>query len=165
MKQIKVDTNLIAKCGLYCGACAIKNGQIGKAASDLKRMLEVYEYASWTPYAVELFPATKHYKEFEAVLGWLTGQDCPACRAGGGNPACEMRKCARERKLEGCFACDDEATCEHLALADKTYPVMAENRRRLREIGKAAWLEEQAAKVAEGFSYLDFRCPRNWPSP
>jgi hypothetical protein len=34
---------------------------------------------------------------------------------------------------------------------------VAENRKRIREIGLEAWLEEQTSKVEDGFSYLDVR--------
>ena len=49
---------LVAYCGLYCGACSMKNGQIRDTASKLQRLLEAYKYAEWAPQVAEFFPAT-----------------------------------------------------------------------------------------------------------
>ncbi len=149
-------TELAAYCGLYCGACAVKNGQIRDTAKALQQMLEAYGYAQWAPMLAEFVPATKHYPEFEGVLAWLMAQDCEGCLAGGGNPACAIRICAREKGFAGCWECA-EVACEKLQEIDQAhcYPGALENRQRIREIGLAAWLAEQAAKVKEGFSYLD----------
>lgn len=145
---------LACYCGLYCGACAIKNGQIRDTAGALQRMLNAYSYAQWAPTLAEFVPATKHYPEFDGVLKWLTTQDCAGCPDGGGNPACAIRICAREKGLAGCWACDEEP-CEKLGEIDGGYPGAAENRQRIREIGLEAWLAEQRAEVEAGFSYLD----------
>jgi hypothetical protein len=145
---------LTAYCGLYCGACAIKNGQIRDGAKALQKMLKAYSYADWAPMVAEFVPATKHYPEFEGVLEWLTTQDCPGCMGGGGNPDCAIRLCAKERGLAGCWECG-EAPCEKLQEIDQGYPAARESRQRIRDAGLEAWLAEQAAQVEAGFSYLD----------
>jgi hypothetical protein len=148
------EKELATYCGLYCGACAMKNGQIRDTATRLKRLLEAYQYPEWAPQVAQLFPATKHYPEFDAVLDWLTTQDCPACREGGGPPQCAIRICAREKALAGCWECPEDA-CDKLQGIDGSTPAALENRQRIREVGLEAWLEEQAAKAAGGFSYFD----------
>jgi hypothetical protein len=145
---------LAAYCGLYCGACAIKNGQIRDTAKTLQQMLEAYGYAQWAPTLAEFVPATKHYSQFEGVLEWLMAQDCEGCPAGGGNPACTVRICAREKGFAGCWECDD-ATCDKLQQEIGQSAPALENQQRIREVGPETWLAEQAAKVKEGFSYLD----------
>ena len=142
---------LAGYCGLYCGACAIKNGQIRDMAKALQGMLKAYGYADWAPMVAEFVPATRHYPEFEGVLEWLTAQDCEGCLTGGGNPQCAIRICAREKGLAGCWECT-EVTCEKLQGIDQG---ASENRQHIREVGLEAWLAEQAATVEAGFSYLD----------
>jgi hypothetical protein len=142
---------LTTYCGLYCGACAIKNGQIRNAAASLQDLLKAYSYAEWAPLMAEFAPATTHYPEFEGVLEWVMDQDCPGCLEGGGGPTCPIRLCARQKELVGCWECEQDA-CDKLAPIDDKSP-SAENRRRIREIGLEAWLEEQAAQVKSGFSY------------
>jgi len=148
------ERGLAAYCGLYCGACAIMGGQIRDTARSLARLLEAYDYAEWAPTLADFVPAVKGWGEFEGVLGWLTTQDCPGCLAGGGNPECAIRICAREKGLAGCWECDQEP-CEKLEEIDQGYPGVAENRQRIREIGLDAWLAEQRAKVEAGFSYAE----------
>lgn len=152
----EMSSTLAAYCGLYCGACAMKNGQIRDAAGTLQRMLQAYDYAEWAPMVAEFVPATKHYPEFEGVLEWLMAQDCPGCLAGGGNPACAIRICAKDKGFAGCWDCT-EVACEKVQEIDQGYPGAQENRRRISEVGPQAWLDEQAAKVDGGFSYLDVR--------
>ena len=157
MSEIK-GLELATYCGLYCDACAIKNGQIRDTATALQGMLNAYDYAQWAPMVAQFFPATKHYPEFDGVLEWLTTQDCPGCLQGGGNPECAIRICAQEKGLAGCWECSQDR-CEKLKEIDQGYVGAAENRKRIREMGLEAWLEEQASKVEDGFSYLDVRNP------
>jgi hypothetical protein len=144
---------LACYCGLYCGACAIKNGQISNAANTLQAMLQAYEYQQWAPMLADFVPATKHYPEFQGVLEWLTAQDCPGCVGGGGNPACAIRLCAKEKGYAGCWECD-EAGCTKLQEIDRGAPDAVSNRQRIREAGLETWLAEQAAKVEAGYSYF-----------
>jgi len=129
-------------------------GRIRNTAESLQGLLEAYDYADWAPMLAEFVPATKHYPEFEGVLAWLTTQDCEGCPAGGGNPDCAIRICAKEKGLAGCWECDQEP-CEKLGEIDEGYPGVVENRQRIREIGLEAWLAEQKAEVEAGFSYAD----------
>ena len=144
---------LAGYCGLYCDACGMKNGQIRDTASTLQRILEAYSFAQWAPTLAEVVSATKHYSQFEGVLEWLTTQDCPGCLAGGGDPGCAIRICAKEKGFAGCWECA-EVTCEKLQRIDQGSPAL-ESRQRIREVGLEAWLSEQAAQVREGFSYFD----------
>ena len=70
---------MTAYCGLYCGACAIKNGQIRDGARALQGMPQAYSYAEWAPTVGDFVPAVKGWPQFEGVLEWLTTQDCPGC--------------------------------------------------------------------------------------
>lgn len=137
---------LAAYCGLYCGACAIKNGQIRDTAKSLQGMLKAYAYPDWAPMLAEFVPATKHYPEFDGVLEWLTAQDCEGCLAGGGNPQCAIRICAREKGFAGCWECSEDP-CEKLQGIDQGSPDVPKNRERIREAGLEAWLAEMVAKV------------------
>ncbi len=145
---------LAGYCGLYCGACSMKNGQIRNTASMLKQLLDTYKYSEWAPLVAEIFPATKHYPEFDGVLDWLTTWDCEACQEGGGPPQCAIRLCAREKGFSGCWECS-QSTCDKLAGIDQSTPVAAENRQSIRATGLQAWLEQQAGQAAGGFSYFE----------
>jgi len=147
------ETELLTYCGLYCGACPIKNGQIRDTAKSLQALLSACNYPEWAPTMADFVPATRHYSEFEEVLAWLTTQDCSGCLAGGGDPQCAIRVCAKEKGLPGCWECA-ELNCERLQRIDQGASVAPENRQRIREVGLEAWLAEQATQVETGFSYL-----------
>ena len=61
--------DLACYCGPYCGACAIKNGQIRDTATFLQNMLNTYQYSEWVPMVADYFPAVKGWDEFEGVMG------------------------------------------------------------------------------------------------
>lgn len=157
MGQVE-GAELTCYCGLYCGACAIKNGQIRDAARSLQDMLNAYQYSEWAPMVAEYFPAVKGWNEFEGVMGWLMSQDCPTCLGGGGNPDCAIRICAKEKGLAGCWECSEDP-CDKLAYReiDGTHSGSDKNRQRIREVGLDAWLAEQKALVEGGFSYFTER--------
>jgi hypothetical protein len=149
------EAGLAAYCGLYCGACAVYQGKFKEAARSLQGLVQAYKVAEWAPDAAKFIPALKGYSEFEGVLGWLAAFDCQGCLAGGGDPECPIRICAKGKGLAGCWECDEEP-CEKLEMVvDKDYPGCIEERRRIREIGLEAWVAEMAAKVEAGFSYLE----------
>ena len=43
------NEDLTTYCGLYCGACGIKNGRIRETATTLKQLLDMYAYPEWAP--------------------------------------------------------------------------------------------------------------------
>jgi len=134
--------NLVAYCGLYCGACAIRQGKFVEAAKQLQELCQAYGVAGWAPEMVGYVPAMAGYGQFEGVLDWFTTFDCTDCRAGGGNPDCKIRVCVKERGLDGCWACAD-LPCDLRKAANPADPVGACVR--IREIGPEAWAAEQVA--------------------
>lgn len=143
----------VTYCGLYCGACAMGNGEIRNTAADLETLLQMYSYGEWAPSLVEFVPAVQHWTGFEQVLEWLKTQSCIGCRAGGGDPECAIRACAVERGFEGCWACPDDG-CEKLQRIDAFSPMVPKSRQVIREIGMEEWGRQQAEMVETGFSYF-----------
>jgi len=136
------EKELIAYCGLYCGTCAIKDGRIRDTAKSLRSFLLAYEFPKWAPTLAELVPAVKGWAEFEEVLEWLTTTDCRGCKAGGGNPNCAIRICAKGKGLAGCWECD-RFPCEEREDFDTRYPAALDNCRHIREEGLGAWLKHK----------------------
>ncbi|MFX1514005.1 MAG: DUF3795 domain-containing protein [Promethearchaeota archaeon] len=145
--------NLVAYCGLYCGACGIRQGAFSKPIEQLTNIIKFYgfdkemdEFSKWEP-------AFKHYKEFEQVLDALnkTFGSCSDCRSGGGDPNCKIRPCASEKGLITCVECSELGTCEIL----KQYPWASSNLQTIKKEGFDSWLATMESKVAAGYSYLD----------
>ena len=109
----KEDKNLIAYCGLFCGDCFGYKGKIADLARDLRKELRESKFdklAKGIP-----FKEFKNYNECYEVLGAMVRLRCKsACRKGGGNPFCKIRKCCQKKNIEGCWECDEFESCEKL---------------------------------------------------
>ena len=104
---------LIGYCGLYCGDCFSYQGKIADLSRDLRKELrkaKFYRIAGGIP-----FKEFQHYDQCYEVLGAMVRLRCKsACRGGGGNPFCSIRKCCIKKEIDGCWECDDIETCKKL---------------------------------------------------
>lgn len=94
-------------------------------------------------------------------------QGCPGCNQGEIRYPCKIKACAVEKSLNACGECD-QFVCEQVAQffgRGRDNSVIGEkNSYRIREIGYAAWLQEQAErwaceKCGTAFSFGDEVCP------
>ncbi len=109
----KKDKNLIAYCGLFCNDCFGFNGKVADLARDLRKELRESKFDKLVDGIP--FKEFKHYRECYECLGAMVRLRCKsACRGGGGNPFCKVRKCCQKKKIEGCWECDEFETCGKL---------------------------------------------------
>jgi hypothetical protein len=115
------DRNKEAFCGLYCGACyfflAEERGTLAEMAASRGRTLEA-----------------------TLCHGCRTETLSSSCRV------CAVRDCAQARRLTSCSECAD-MPCNEIRRVAALRPHLVEivgNLERLRDIGSAAWLAEQA---------------------
>jgi len=112
-KKVDEKEELIAYCGLYCGDCFGYKGNIADMARDLRKELRQEKF----DIVVKGIPFKEFdkYKECYEVLGAMVRLRCnKACRGGGGNPFCKIRKCCQKLDIEGCWLCDDFEDCKKL---------------------------------------------------
>jgi hypothetical protein len=138
----------VTYCGLYCGLCSART-RIPQRAAALQAAMADEGWPFWGQ-SIAGFP------EFWKFLEGLAGEGCPGCRAGGGDPGCRIRLCARERGVELCLDCPDFA-CEHVKALAARYPTLLADNRRLRAVGLARWLVAQEERVRRGVVYADTR--------
>ncbi len=107
----------IAYCGLYCGECPNHTGVIADLARDLRKELRNYRFEK-TAELLSHYPFFKEYAKYDdcySVLGAMVRMRCgKTCRSGGGNPTCKIRNCAKKKKVNGCWECDEFETCVKL---------------------------------------------------
>jgi hypothetical protein len=107
------EKELIAYCGLYCADCFGYQGKIAELAKELRaelRQVKMDKMVQGIP-----FIKSENYKQCYEVLGTLVRLKCKsACRGGGGNPFCKIRKCCQKKELQGCWECDAYETCTKL---------------------------------------------------
>jgi hypothetical protein len=64
---------------------------------------------------ISFFKQFKDYGQCYEVLGGMVKLRCgKACREGGGNPFCKIRKCCQKKEIQGCWLCDEFETCKTL---------------------------------------------------
>jgi len=117
MSENKENTNLIAYCGLFCSDCPAYLGRISNIAMLLRKELRRTEYNKFAK-LMSKNSASADLKDFDtcyAVLGAMTMFRCEkGCRKGGGSSSCRIRLCCQEKKLEGCWQCDQFEKCKKL---------------------------------------------------
>ena len=139
--------DLIGYCGLYCGDCSGYIQTVANLAKDLRKELRHYRYDKMA----EMMAQVPFFKEFEnydkcySLLGTMVKMHCKrTCRGNGGPPKCKIRDCARKKKLDGCWQCDDFATCETLKFLEMNHGVAhLKNLRKLKRQGPAAFLKSK----------------------
>jgi hypothetical protein len=128
-------------CGLYCGACPVlsanERGDVEKRAAEWKMSPE--ELRCW---------------------GCKTDVTAVFCTD------CEIRRCARERGVEFCSACD-EYPCDRLtSFAEDEHPhhsVVLKNLEIIESKGLRSWLDERKERwscpvCGARFTWYDCKC-------
>ena len=141
-------SELVANCGLYCGACDIYQKRILKSGKELKKILDGYNFKE----IAKQVPGLQDYEAFERVLNMMIaffGQ-CPGCKKGGGDPRCEIRICSNQKKYATCAECPS-MPCEKLKKVDST-----EFLKDIKKMGLKKWAQKQNEKVEKGFWYSEY---------
>ncbi len=147
MLKITSEASLIAYCGLFCGDCVIRKGEIWRLSKDLLPRLQTPEFRKLVdglPHLHEEFNVFQDYDRCCAMLEAIVDHlQCTAvCKQGGGSTNCEIRRCCQEKGIQGCWMCDCFETCETLAWLSPVHRgAHLENLRQLRDRGVAAFLE------------------------
>jgi hypothetical protein len=137
-----MDYRYDSYCGLYCGACPVLVANKKGAVDELA-------------------------EKFGMDAADLVCAGCKSGTVAGFCLECLFIPCARAKGVESCSDCK-EYPCERLTgFRDDVSPhhsVVIKNLDRLKEIGLAAWLEEQDARWTCGacgarFDWYDEKCP------
>jgi hypothetical protein len=148
--------NLIGYCGLYCGACGIRKGEIKQAVENLRKIISAYGFDKFTAELAQWEPAFQHYAEFENVMNaWVKiFGECLGCIACGGDPNCVVRECCKQKAYATCAECAEMEKCEKV----QRYGAHAiEGLRKIKAVGVDGMAREMQKKVDAGYCYLDER--------
>lgn len=135
--------DLIAYCGLYCGECINRKGEIADLARDLRKKLREAKFDRVSPGLSRYFKEFEHYKECYEVLGVMVRLRCKnACKSGGGPPFCKIRKCCQKKGYEGCWECEEFETCKKLESLEPIHKdAHIKNMRKIKKQGIDKFLE------------------------
>jgi len=136
---------LVAYCGLYCGDCFGYKGKVADLARDLRKELRQARFEKTAEFLSEngFFKVFKDYKECYDVLGAMVKLRCrSACKGGGGNPNCKIRKCCQKIGLEGCWECDRSEDCDKLDILEHNHgDAHMKNLRKIKKKGVCEFLK------------------------
>ncbi|MFX1312610.1 MAG: DUF3795 domain-containing protein [Promethearchaeota archaeon] len=126
--MVKLNKNLLAPCGLYCGVCAIYIADRDNNLKFKERLVDVYKPYSKTIGDVKCSGCLSENKEniFEY------------CKI------CPIRDCVKRKEIEGCYQCDN-FPCKFI----ERFPIPVGKKvilraiPRWREIGTKNWVEEE----------------------
>ena len=140
-----MSDELIAHCGLYCGACSFKVGFEENNKEHVMCMPTMYDKFKNQPLKF-----------------------CPGCRLENQCGDCDIRDCARAKKIEFCNLCND-FPCKKLkdfnSDGKSHHAESIKNLLLLKKIGNEKWLEEQkhnwvCEKCNYRFSWYLKKCPK-----
>ncbi len=140
-----MDKKYACYCGLYCENCAVKV-KVEPAAKVLYEEMNKLGFEG----IMSFFPDGEKFWSF--LKNMTTEGICISCKAGSGNPACEIRVCAKERNVEACALCDSYP-CEKFTDFFKGYPMLKQDNSILREKGWETWGKLQVERKAKGFGF------------
>ena len=108
-----LDLAMTGYCGLNCAECFWYKKTVSEAAKSLRREIRSAKLKeAWKDIP---FPFLGEYESFKKSLDGLAMMRCAkACREGGGDPWCKIRKCAQKNAFDGCWECTDFENCTKL---------------------------------------------------
>ena len=137
----------IAYCGLYCGQCIIRNGKISEKSEQLLEIFKTDDCKKLVDGLPKFFPEIHiESNEYETCIKFLQTMkflDCnEVCKKTGGTSKCKIKNCCIEKKLDGCWLCENFENCEIL---DSLTPIHKraniKNIKTIRENGISSFLK------------------------
>ena len=137
-------SELIAYCGLYCGACSFKIAYEENDRVHITRMPKYYDHLKNNPL------------EF-----------CPGCRLENKCGDCTIRDCGIDKETEYCSLCNN-FPCDKLHRFNSDgkphHEESISNLKLLKEIGEKKWLElmreKWTCKCGSGYSWYYVKCAK-----
>jgi hypothetical protein len=96
----------IGFCGIWCGSCVVGNGTLREMTKRYKELINTYDLKDWGP---KDFDYDEFYKGLESIENMPL---CQGCLKDGGRDNCEIRACAKSKKLQDCTLCSEFGRCE-----------------------------------------------------
>ena len=136
---MKINQDLIAPCGLYCGVCAIYIAHRDNNQKFKERLVALYK--GGVPGKGTL-PNSDNLKiEDMQCDGCMSDNRFMHCQQ------CEIRECTQEKGYTGCHQCD-EFPCEHI----ENFPMLVGKKVILRavpyrrEFGIRKWIQDEEVR-------------------
>ena len=139
LKKMKVNPDLVAPCGLYCGVCAVYMADRDNNLKFKERLVDVYKGNILGK--GKLNDSKNLSVEDIKCSGCLSDDVFMYCER------CEIKNCTREKGYTGCHQCD-EFPCKHI----ENFPMTVGKKVILRavpywrEVGTEKFIEDEEAR-------------------
>jgi len=146
--------NQIGFCGIWCGSCLGGNGAVQELTRKYEQIIKRSQYAleKWAPKEF-------NFNEFMKGLGCVQAMSlCPGCKKGGGNPSCEVRRCASKKSIVNCSECDELTECKNFELLERDYPRIKEELRRIANVDKKGVIEKWMNELKTKWPHCTLLC-------
>ena len=137
----------VTYCGLYCENC-IQRTNVGPEAKKLRESMKRAGYENFGHNISDFSIFWRFLSELSEKGG------CAGCRSGGGNPNCQIRKCAVEKGVAACAFCE-AYPCEEIKKLLADYPMLQKDNQFLKQIGLETWIFMQEKRRIQGYIYSD----------
>lgn len=138
-----MDGKMTACCGICCADCIPSHGELHSLVERLEKLLAELQFDLYAQYKAERIPGFKDYPLFLSMLRRIGQLHCPTCRQGGGNPQCDIRPCAAEKGVAGCWDCGKRSGCSRLDRLRAVHPHLEENLDLIARLGPEKWFGER----------------------
>ncbi len=132
-------------CGLYCENCPVKV-KVESAAKVLYEEMQKLGFEG----IMSFFPDGEKFWAF--LKGMSVDGICVSCKEGSGNPACKVRICAKEKRVEMCAFCENYP-CELFKEFFEGYPLLKWDNSILCEKGWESWGKLQDERHEKGLEF------------
>ena len=139
------DIEKTSFCGLFCADCIPSNNRLFELAQELNCLLKDTNFQQYADFKSNKVLEFKDYDIFVKVLNSFEKIHCyQYCRKGpcseaGCAQSCKIRVCSIEKKIEGCWDCDEYTTCEHIEKMERFHPDIKFNLSMIKEHGVHNW--------------------------
>ena len=140
----KLNMRMTAYCGLCCADCIPSRRELFVLLDRLEALLRQVQFERYAELKAARDPEFNKYPRFLAMLRKLKTLRCPApCRDGGGNPSCEVKRCARNHGLDGCWQCARRRRCAFLDPLRRAHPNLDYHLALIARMGPAEWFHKR----------------------
>ncbi len=144
--------NQIGYCGIWCGSCPAGNGAVVELTRRYEETVRKNQLEKWAPKDFD-------FKEF--MKGFASLQKvslCLGCLRGGGNRACTIRKCAKEKNASSCNQCELLMTCRNFEALEKSHPSIRHDLLKTKNTSQREIIAKWKTELKENFPHCIILC-------
>lgn len=144
-----MDNKYTAFCGIYCLDCIPSNEKFFSLIEELEYFLKDLQFERYAEFKSLQNPVFDKYGEFKKVLSEIGKLKCKVpCTEGGGKSNCPVRECVLEKKVRGCWECEERKDCAKLEVLKTIHPHLNDHLELIREYGTERWVMQRKSHYA-----------------